>query len=129
MRPTLVVVPPPSFDLPPSVVNRFEPVNVQAFVALRTVEALDESVVDGFARSTEVETDPVVIGPQIKQMARELATVVDENPHWRTACCGNALADLDEVVAAQPLIDPYGKRFSRIDVDDCQARKRRPSTN
>jgi hypothetical protein len=42
VRPTLVVIDPPSFDLRLGLVNRLEPVNIQAFVTKRSVETFDE---------------------------------------------------------------------------------------
>jgi hypothetical protein len=50
--------------------------NVQAFVALRTVERLDERVVRRLARSREVNARSVMISPQIDQMAGKLRSIV-----------------------------------------------------
>ena len=44
MRPLLIVVRPPAFDQTPRVVERGEPVRVQAFIAQLAVEALDHAV-------------------------------------------------------------------------------------
>ena len=55
VRATLIVLNSPSFDLRPGLVNRLEPVNVQAFVPERSVERLDEAVVGRLAGPVEVD--------------------------------------------------------------------------
>ena len=85
VRPTLVVVLPPSFDLSSSIVNRLEPVHVETFVPRRAVEAFDVGVVRGRARPTEVEAHFVVIGPKIQQMTGKFAAIVDEYPYGGAA--------------------------------------------
>ncbi len=47
MRPLGVVIKPPGFDKFPGVLEIEEPVFVEAFVAHRSVEALDEGVLEG----------------------------------------------------------------------------------
>lgn len=89
MRPTLVVFASPSFDLRSCFVNRFKPVRVQAFVPQRSVEGFDEAVVRGLAGATEIDSDFVVICPQIEQTTGKLAAVVDEHAYWCTSNSGN----------------------------------------
>jgi len=62
MRSHIVVVLAPKFDLCAGVVKIHEPVLVQAFKANTSVEAFDEGIVSGFARSAEVHDDTIRIG-------------------------------------------------------------------
>ena len=57
MRPIVVVVEAPLFDLPPSVIETREPVEIEAVVAELPIEALDEAVFDGLAWTNECELD------------------------------------------------------------------------
>jgi DNA-binding CsgD family transcriptional regulator len=57
MRPIVVVVEAPLFDLPPSVIETCEPVEIEAVVAGLPIEALDEAVFDGLAWTNECELD------------------------------------------------------------------------
>ena len=76
VRSHIVVVLTPKFDLCPGVVKVQEPMLVQAFKANASVEAFDEGIVSGFARSAEVQDDAVRIGPQVELARGELAAVV-----------------------------------------------------
>ena len=76
MRSHIVVVLAPKFDLCAGVVKIQEPMLVQAFKADTSVEAFDEGIVSGFARSAEVHDDTVRIGPQVEFARGKLAAVV-----------------------------------------------------
>ena len=51
MRPTLIVIPSPSFDLLFCFVDRFEPVRIEAFIAQSTIERFHVGVIGWLARS------------------------------------------------------------------------------
>ena len=72
VRPTLVVLDPPSFDLRFGFLNGLEPVNIQALVPKRSVERFDEAVIGRLARPIEVDRHLVVVRPQIEDPAGEL---------------------------------------------------------
>jgi hypothetical protein len=58
---------------------------VQALVAEPPVEALDEGILDGLARSNELEPDVGRILPRVHRAADELAAVVRRNRGRRPA--------------------------------------------
>lgn len=74
MRVVLIVVLSPSLDLGAGVVERLEPVDVQALVAEAPVERFDRGVVRRLAPTTEVQHDALVYGH-----ARAVAHPADGN--------------------------------------------------
>ena len=76
MRSHIIVVLAPKFDLCAGVVKIQEPMLVQAFKSNTSVEAFDEGIVSGFARSAEVHDDTIHIGPQVEFARGKLAAVV-----------------------------------------------------
>jgi hypothetical protein len=76
VRPDLVVVLTPCFDLAARVVERNEEVLIEAFVAQPSVEALDESVLNRFARFDELDPHPALVGPLVERPPGELRAVV-----------------------------------------------------
>lgn len=95
VRPTLIVVQSPSLDDLFCICQRSEPVVVEAFIAQRPVERFDEAVVGRFARTAEVDLALVMVGPQVQQMAGELAAI-GPAPAWDlfgcAGTCGIALS-------------------------------------
>jgi hypothetical protein len=78
VRTALILFDPPCLDETPRLDQRLEPMDVQAFVAQRTVERPDERVVGRLAGPRKVDPLAVVIGPQIHEMPGELGTVVSK---------------------------------------------------
>ena len=78
MRPALIVVVPPSLDDSSCLPDRLEPMHVQALVAQRPIKGLYVAVVRGFARTAEVDSDLVVIRPEVEHSSGEFAAVVHE---------------------------------------------------
>jgi hypothetical protein len=70
VRPFFVVIPPPSFDLIPGVIQAEEPVLVEAFLPESAVEGLDIGVVGRLARTGKVQSDLIPIGPEIGKQLR-----------------------------------------------------------
>ncbi len=58
---------------------------VQALVAQRSVEGLDEAVVGRFTQPGEVDSHLVMVRPQIHQPAAEFAAIVGEPDSERRA--------------------------------------------
>ena len=63
VRPSLIVVAPPSFDDRFGVFHGFEPMHVQALVAQRSIEGLHVTVIGRFAGPTEIDAGFAVVGP------------------------------------------------------------------
>ena len=76
MGPHLVVIAPPIGNDFPSLVQRLEPVLVQALVAEFPIEALDVAVLHRLARLDQQVTHAVLDGPGNEGSARELRPVV-----------------------------------------------------
>ena len=70
------MVPSPGLDLGSGIVQRQEPVGVQALVAQAAVEALDERIIGRLARAAEVERYAVLIGPAVQCLRDKLRAIV-----------------------------------------------------
>lgn len=70
MGPAGVVVDSPSFNDPPDHVQAPEAVLVQAFVAEAAIEALDEGILDRFARSDGMPLDAALFLPAFRWSRR-----------------------------------------------------------
>src|SRR5690606_2989284 len=79
VRPDPVVVGPPRLDRTPGISQRNEPMQVQALVPQRPVEAFDVAVLHGLARLNVVDLHPPGVRPRIERSARELAAVVGDH--------------------------------------------------
>jgi len=84
VRPHPVVVEPPVCDGFPGVVQRQEPVLVQAFLAELAVERFDVSVLHGASRGDEVQRHLILIGPLVQHLRRELGAMIDDDPLRQT---------------------------------------------
>ena len=73
----LIVVPPKRVDLLLRVLERREPMHVQALFAKPPVERLDGGVVRRLASTAEIKNDPVAVRPQIHRGADELRAVIE----------------------------------------------------
>ena len=82
MRSDLVEVRPPRLDLAPGVVQRQEPVCVQAFITQTAVEAFDEGIVGRLARPAEVQRDAVDVGPMVERPTGKFGAIA----HWEAVC-------------------------------------------
>jgi hypothetical protein len=58
------------------VLERREPVDVQAFIAEAAVELFDERIIRWFARPSEVQRHLVVVSPLVQRLRDEFAPVV-----------------------------------------------------
>lgn len=72
----LVEVRPPRLDLAPGVVQRQEPVRVQAFIAQPAIEAFDEGIVGGLSRPAEVQRNAVDVGPVVERAGDKFRATV-----------------------------------------------------
>src|SRR3974377_1503058 len=76
MRPLLVVVAAPSFDLFLSILQAQKPVLVQTLLPKAAVKGFDEGIVRGLPRPGEVQDDAMGVGPQVNFLGDELRAVV-----------------------------------------------------
>ena len=56
--------------------QRGEPILIQAFGSQFAVEGIDERIVGRFARTTELQMNPVLMRPSVQYLADELRSVV-----------------------------------------------------
>ena len=67
------------------ILERKEPVDVQALIAKAAVEGFNERIIRWFSGPREVQRHLVVISPLVQRLRDELASVVDLNPFWHYA--------------------------------------------
>lgn len=128
MRSTFVVVAPPAFDLRCRLLDRLEPMDVQAFVPKRSVERLDEAVSRRHPRAAEVDLDPVMIRPEIQHPSRDLAAVVDEVPLRGPMLRHEAIADANNSPPRSLLLTSIASALRLKTSKIARARKRSPLT-
>ena len=59
------------------ILERKEPIDVQALIAKATVEGFDERIIRWFSGTREVQRHLVVVSPLVKRLRNEFAAVVD----------------------------------------------------
>jgi hypothetical protein len=72
----LMVFPPPGVYFFSGVFQGQEPVLVQAFLTKTSIESLNESIVGGLPRPTEIQLYSVQIGPLVQPLGGELWPIV-----------------------------------------------------
>lgn len=97
-----------------------EPARVQALVAHRSVDALDEGILDRPAGPDEVELDAVLIGPGIQGVTGELWTVVADDPHRERARLRQALEHANDALPRQGAVDCDGHGLAAGVVHDVE---------
>ena len=78
MRTLCVIVDPPFFDDFSGLTNAGEPVLVQAFLAVSSVETFDIGVLGRFAGVDEIELDAVIISPSIQRAPAQFRAVIND---------------------------------------------------
>jgi len=102
----LVVIDPPSFDRLSSLDQVLEPVLVEAFLPQPTIERLDERIIGGLARTTEIERHLIEVSPPIERLRDKLRAVIDANRLWLATLGLELLKNSDDVVSREPLAKP-----------------------
>lgn len=128
MRTALIVVATPGLDLPPGLAQCLERVQVQALVAQRAVEGLDEGVVGRLARPGEVNPRAVVVGLMVDEAAGELRAAVHKRTSRRSAFPHEAVQHLDHVLAPPSLSHFDGQPFAAEHIDHRQGAELLPVT-
>src|SRR5688572_20200325 len=117
MRPLLVELPTPRFDLLPCVRQVGEPVKVQALVAELAVEALDERVLHGLAGPDEVQLHSALIRPGVERLAGELRSVVADDQFRRSAHDNELFENTRYATTADRRVHEQRQRLAREVVD------------
>ena len=98
----LIVVLSPVLDFGGRVLQRFEPVHVQAFIAEPPVEGLDGGIVRRLSASAEVEDHVVRIRPEIHRGTDELGSIVALDPLRQSPIEPEALEGRDDILTGEP---------------------------
>jgi hypothetical protein len=94
--------------------------NIQTFVAQRSVERLDERVIRRLAWSREVDPGSVMIRPQINEMTSKFRAIVGKEIFWRAALSNEAVQNFHDMFAAQALPNLDRQCLAAEDVDHRQ---------
>jgi len=125
-----VVVVPPSLDDGPSIVDRGEPVLVEAFVAEPPVEALHVAVLVRLSRLNEVQSGSVLFGPDLESAARELRPVVADDRFWPAATLAHELGQHPrDQPARDRALHSNRQTLPGAVVDDVERSKAGPATD
>ena len=108
MRTELVVVPSPAFYFVSGVLQRHEPVHVQAFVPEAAVERFDMRVVRRCAGAGVIELDLVEVRPGVQRSGDELRPVVDLDPLRQPAGCLDFFELVADLLALDRFVHVYG---------------------
>ena len=76
MRPTLIVVDSPRFNLLSRIVQRDEHLRVQTLISKAPVETLNHRILHGFSRSDNIQLHLVGISPGIQRLQGKFAPIV-----------------------------------------------------
>jgi hypothetical protein len=76
MRPVLIVIDPPCFDLLSGILERDEHMSVQTLVTKSSVETLNHRILHVFSRSDKIQLYPVGIGPGIQRLRDKFTLLV-----------------------------------------------------
>lgn len=87
VRPILLVVHALGLHDGMDLVQGGEPVDIEAFIAQRSVERLDEAVVRRLAGPAEVDLGVVAVSPQVELLSGKFTAIVDEQTFWRGPLC------------------------------------------
>jgi len=104
VRANLVVITPPIGDHGPGLLERLEPVLVQAFVAESPVEALDVAVLHGPAWLDQDVPDAATLRPSDERPAGELRAVVGSHGRWVATEQGGLIQKPGDVLAAHAVV-------------------------
>src|SRR5580698_3287541 len=101
----LIIVPSPRVDLLFSVLDRIEPVSVQAFLAELSIEGFHDRVVCRLAAAIEVDLHVVRVRPVVHMAACELGSIITGDTSWQTAIVSNLPHGCDHVFSSQTEAD------------------------
>jgi hypothetical protein len=76
MRPVLIVIDSPRFNLLSGIVERHKDIRVQTLISKPAVETLNHRILLGCARPNEVQLDAMVVCPDVECLRGEFTPVV-----------------------------------------------------
>ena len=120
MRAALVVFDPPGLDQPLRLGDRFEPVDVQAFVVQRPIEGLDKGVIGRLSGARKIYPCSMVVGPQINKLTCELGAIVSKQIFGGHTTAHETIEYVDDVLATQPMPHFDRKAFPTEHIDSGQ---------
>src|ERR1044072_3311560 len=82
MRPEAIILFLKQLDFFFCILERKEPIDVQALIAKAAVEGFDERIIRWFSGPREVQRHLVVVGPLVQRLRDELDAVVDLDSFW-----------------------------------------------
>jgi hypothetical protein len=72
--------------------------------------ALNERIVRGLAKATEVQHDTMLIGPQIKVFRYELGAIAHSDPLWTAILPSNTVKRIDNITPVATMPDIQCRR-------------------
>ena len=100
-----IVVATPGLDLLPRILDRHEPVLVEALGPQPAVERFDQPVICRFSAPAEVQANLVRVRPLVEHSARELAAVVHADLSRKASVERDTIQDRRHSLARQSLIE------------------------
>lgn len=114
---------PPRLHGLPGLSQRGKPVHTEALVAKRAIAALDEDVLDGLARTDELQRHAAFVRPAVQRLPGESGAIVTHDAPWKPAHSGQPCEHLGEAQGRQRVRDHDGQALARELVDQREAPK------
>ena len=105
MRPVLIVIDSPRFNLLSGIVERYEDISLQTLIAKPSIETLNHRILHGFAGIDKVKLDAMVVGPGVKYLRGEFTPVVHGDHLWIPTPLSHPLHGCDHLRPGQRKID------------------------
>lgn len=114
----LVIVAPPRLDFAPCVLEREEPVLVQALLAQSSIERFNHRVIGRLPGPGEIEFDLVLVGPVVHDPRDEFGAVVRLDRPGPSSFSRQAVLHAHDVLSLQALSNLDRQALSAEIVDD-----------
>jgi hypothetical protein len=120
VRTNFVIVSTPFLAYSAHLVERHEPVCIQALSPKLAVRGFNEGIVGRFAWPAEVKNDAALVGPQIQILRDELRSLINADALGIAELFADAVEHLDNTCS--PPIEPRfdGRRELGESINDCQ---------
>lgn len=124
-RPGVVLL--PVGELLADILQIREHLDIQAFIPQPTIEAFDQPIINGLARSDELELNVMPVGPSLHGPTRELTAVVHRDRSGHPAVMDNRLQGRGHLCASQRPLGQEEQTFPGELITTGQIRNPRPS--
>ena len=111
MRPDFVVIAPPLLDFASCLIQRSEPLHIQAFVPKLAVETFNIAILHGLARLDEVVPNPMLLHPIQQRFAGEFWSIVRSNRLGIASKVGGLIQHPRHISTADSVIDDQINAF------------------